>query len=178
GVIDKVLADNKVGWKYRGLGYDARLAPALDALEWGQYAQGIKLLAPARRSGIKVLSDSANKLLDAVKEEGEAWKAEAENWVDYDPVQAYDCYAKVSAVFAGDELAKSVAEPMKKLAADKAVGSELAARRAFAPIEAGLGQATPAQKPLAIKALQDFAKRYPGTPTADKAAALAKELSN
>ncbi len=90
----------------------------------------------------------------------------------------YDSYSKVASVFAGDELGKSVADPLKKLSADKALSSELAARKAFVAIESALGKTTPAQKPLAVKALQDFSKKYPNTPTGEKAAGLAKELGN
>jgi hypothetical protein len=175
-LIDKVLADSKASWKYKGQTYDAKLGPALDAFEWGQYAQGAKLLTAARKSTNKALAESANKFFDELKKDGETWKTEADNSAETDPVKAYDSYSRVASVFAGDELGKSVAEPVKKLAANKTVSSELAARKGFAPIESTLGKATPAQKPLAIKALQDFSKKYSNTPTGDKAAAFAKEL--
>jgi hypothetical protein len=175
-IIDKVLADSKASWKYKGQTYDAKLGPTLDAFEWGQYAQGAKLLTTARKSTNKALAESANKFLDEVKKDGETWKTEADNSAESDPVKAYDNYSKVASVFTGDELGKSVAEPIKKLTMNKAVSNELAARKGFAVIEANLGKSTPAQKPLAVKALQDLSKKYPDTPTGDKAAAFAKEL--
>jgi peroxiredoxin len=178
GLIDRTLADTRAHWKYKSLGYDARLFPALEAFEWGQYTQGMKLLGPARKSFDRTAAESANKLFDEVKKEGEAWKAEGDKWADSDAVQAYDSYSKVASVFAGDELGKSVAEPLKTLTANKTVTSELAARKAFVAIESGLSQTTPMQKPMAIKALQDFARKYPKTPTGDRAAALATELGN
>jgi peroxiredoxin len=175
-IIDKVLADTKADWKYKGQTYDAKLGPAVDAFEWGQFPQGMKVLTPARKSTNKTLAESANKLFDELKKDGEKWKAEGDKWADSDPVQAYDNYSKVASVFAGDDLGKSVADPVKKLSADKSVSNELAARKGFATIEANLGKSTPAQKAQAVKALQDFAKKFPNTPTGDKAAALAKEL--
>ena len=97
--LEKVLAAVKVGWRYKGKGYDAKLEPILDLLEWGQHAQGLKLLGPQRKSPTKALAESANKLYDAVKEEGQEWVAEAEKLAGTDPVRAYDLYAKVAAVF-------------------------------------------------------------------------------
>jgi hypothetical protein len=175
-VIDKVLADSKASWKYKGQTYDAKLGPTLDAFEWGHYAQGAKLLTTARKSTNKPLAESANKFFDELKKDGETWKTEADNFAETEPVKAYDGYSKVASVFAGDELGKSVAEPIKKLAMNKEVSNELAARKGFAVLEATLGKSTPAQKLPAVKAFQDLVKKYPNTPTGDKAAAFAKEL--
>lgn len=174
--LDKALADGKARWKYRDRGYDSRLGPALDALEWGDYAQGARQLALARQTFIKVLADSANELSDKLKKEGQAWKAEGDQCAETAPMKAYDAYARVARVFAGDELGKSVAGPLQKLAANPAVRRELAARKAFASLESALANTAPAQTPLAIKALQDFAKKYPNTPTSNQAADLAREL--
>jgi len=176
--VDQAIEKGKVAGKYLGQDYDAKLATALDAFEWGQYAQGMKLLAPARKSTNKDLAKSANKLYDDLKKEGEDWKADAEAAVESDPVKAYDLYSRVAATFAGDELAKSVAGPLKKLAANKAVAAELAARKAFTQYVAAAGRMTPVQKAAAVKLLQDIVKKHPETPTGDKAAELAKELAN
>lgn len=174
--IDKVLDNAKVEQKYKGQGYDAKLDAIVDAFENGQYAQGFKTLTPFRKSPTKKLADSANELYDAVKKEGEQWKADAEQAAENDPVRAYDLYAKLAAVFPGDELGKSSAEPLKKLAANKAVVSELAARKLFTQYTASLAKMTPMQKAQAAKMFKDLAKKYDGTPTADKAGVLAKEL--
>lgn len=174
--LDKALDKVKVEWKYKEGGYDAKLDAVVDAFEWGNYAQGLKTLAPFRKSLNKNLAESAGKLYEAVKTQGEAWKAEAEGLVESEPVKAYDLYVKISTAFAGDELGKSVAEPLKKLAANKAVLAELAARKAFTQYTASAAKMTPAQKPAAIKLLQDIIKKHKDTPTADKAATLAKEL--
>jgi hypothetical protein len=176
--VEKALEKGKVEGKYLGRDYDAKLAATLDALEWGQYAQGMKLLATARKSANKELAKSANQLYDDVKKEGDDWKSEAEGAVESDPVKAYDLYARVATAFAGTELGKSVAEPLKKLAANKAVAAELAARKAFTQYVAAAGKMTPQQKAAAVKLLQDIAKKHSGTPTGDKAAELAKELGN
>jgi hypothetical protein len=172
--LEKVLSGVKPEWKYRSDGYDAKFDPVIDLLEWGQYTQAMKLLGPARKN--KALAESANKLFDAVKKEGEQWKTDADAAVESDPVKSYDLYAKVATVFAGDDLAKAAAEPLKKLSKDKAVVAELNARRAFATFMNSMSKATAAQKPQALKACQDLAKKHAGTPTAEKAEALAKDL--
>ena len=174
--LEKVLSAAKVEFRYKGKGYDAKLDPIVDLFEWGQHAQGMKLLAPQRKSPTKALAESANKLYDAVKEEGKEWAAEAEKLAGTDPVRTYDLDAKVAAVFAGDELGKSVAEPLKKLAADKAVQQELAARKVMTQTETQIAQMPPAQKKQAAQLYLVVAKKFAGTPTGDRAAALAKEL--
>jgi hypothetical protein len=174
--IDKVLAKAKEPWKYKGEKYDAKLEPILDLFEWGQHAQGMKLLAPLRKSTSKALAADANKLYEVIKQEGEEWKSEAEKVAEAEPIKAYDLYAKVATVFAGEPLGKSVAEPLKKLTANKAVSAELAARKAYGVIDATLSKTPAAQKAAAVKFCQDIAKKYAGTPTAEKAAALAKEI--
>jgi len=174
--IDKALAKTKSPWKYKGEKYDAKLDPILDLFEWGQYAQGMKLLTPARKSISKALAAEANKLYDVLKKEGEEWKAEAEEVAEAEPIKAYDLYTKIATVFAGEPLGKSVAEPLKKLTANKAVSAELAARKAYSIIDATLSKTPAAQKAAAVKFCQDIAKKYAGTPTAEKAAALAKEI--
>jgi len=175
--LEKVIEQTKPAWKYKSADYNAKLNPAIDQFEWNQYATGMKLLGPLRKSTNKTIAESANNLFAAVKKEGEQWKEEAEKAAEEEPVKAYDLYARIASVFAGDELAKSVADPQKKLSTNKAVSAELAARKAFAPFTAMAGKATPALKPQAAKLCQDVAKKYSGTPTGDKAATLADELS-
>jgi peroxiredoxin len=174
--LQKAIEKEKVAGKYLGQDYDAKLAPALEALEWGQVAQGLKLLAPSRKSINKELAKSANQLYEDVKKEGEDWKTSAEAAVESDPVKAYDLYTDVATAFTGDELGKSVAAPLKKLAKDKAVVAELAARKAFAQYLSTAGKLPQQQKATAVKMLQDIAKKHPGTPTADRAMDLMKEL--
>ena len=94
----------------------------------------------------KELAKSANQLYEDVKKEGEDWKTSAEAAVESDPVKAYDLYTDVATAFAGDELGKSVAAPLKKLAKDKAVVAELAARKAFAQYLTAAGKLPPQQK--------------------------------
>jgi thiol-disulfide isomerase/thioredoxin len=175
--LEKIVEKTKPTWKYKGDGYDAKLNPALDQFEFNQYAAGMKLLTPLRKNANKAVAESANKLFDVMKKEGTQWKEDAEAAVEDNPVKSYDLYAKITAVFAGDELAKSVADPLKKLGANKTVSAELAARKAFAQFTALTGKATPAFKPQALKLCQDVAKKHAGTPTGDKAGALADELS-
>jgi thiol-disulfide isomerase/thioredoxin len=175
--LDKIIKDAKPEWKFKGEKYDDKLQPALDAFEAGRYAAGMKLLAPLRKSTNKALAESAQKLFDEVKKEGDAWKDEADKVAENDPVHAYDLYTKITAVFPGDDLAKSVAEPLKQLAAKKAVVAELTARKAFASFVVGLEKAAPPQKAQMLKSCQDLAKKYDGTQVGAKASELAKDLS-
>ncbi len=175
--LDKLIKTTKPDWKFRGETYDAKLDPALDAFEAGRYAAGVKLLAPLRKSTNKAVAESAQKLFDAVKKEGDAWKDEADKVAENDPVHAYDLYTKITAVFPGDDLATSVAEPLKQLAAKKAVVAELTARKAFASFVSGLLKAVPPQKAQMLKTCQDLAKKYDGTQVGAKASDLAKELT-
>jgi hypothetical protein len=174
--LERIVDQTKPAWKYKGDGYDAKLTPALDFFEVNQHAAGMKLLTPLRKSTVKAVAESANKLFDVIKKEGEQWKEDADGAVESDPVKAYDLYTKIAAVFAGSDLARSVAEPLRKLALTKPVSSELAARKAFAQFTTLASKATPAFKPQAAKICQDVAKKYSGTPTGDKAAALVDEL--
>jgi hypothetical protein len=173
-VLEKALT--KVEGKYLGQEYDAKLGTALEAFEWGQYGAGMKLLTPARKSTNKDLAASAKKLYEVVKTQGEEWKSDADSAAESDPVKAYDLYSRVATVFTGDELGKSAAEPLKKLVKDKAVSAELAARKSFSQYLTSAARMTPPQKAAAVKMLQDIAKRHSGTPTADKAAELIKDL--
>jgi peroxiredoxin len=173
--IEKALS-SKVDAKFKGHGFDSRLDPAIDSLEFGQYAMGMKQLVGHRKSSSEAVAESANKIFAIVKEEANQWKAEADKVAEDNPVQAYDLYAKITAAFPGDPLAKSVAEPMKKLAAKKPVVQELAARKAFTHIETQLARLTAPQKKLVVQEIQKSMKKFAGTPTAEKAQALATEL--
>lgn len=174
--LEKLVSDTKVEWKYKSGAYEPALEPVLDLLESNQHAQALKLLLPLRKSTNKALAEQANKLFDKIKTEGEEWKSKADKLATSDALEAYDLYAKIAAVFATDPLGKSVAEPMKKLGADKSLAAELAARKAFSQFYTTVGKMTAAQKPFAVKFCQDAAKKHAGTPTGEKAAALAKEL--
>jgi hypothetical protein len=176
--IDRAIEATKPKWKFRGDSDDPKLVPALDQLEQGQYPAGVKLLTPLRKNSNKMVAEAANKVYDELKAEGEKWKEEAEKAAEDEPVKAYDLYSHVTATFPGSDLAKSVADPMKKLAANKTVGAELAARKAFSTVPASLARLTPAQKQLGAKMCQDIAKKHAGTPTGEKAAALAKDLGD
>jgi len=172
--LERVVS--KVGWKYKDKGYDPKLAAAVEALEWNQWAEGVRLLGAYRRGTNKAAKESAEKLFAEVKTEGEAWKTEADGAVESDPVKAFDLYTKIQSVFVTDELGKSVAEPLRKLRTNKAVIAELGARRVWAQMAAQLPMLTPERKPMFAAAVADIAKKFPGTPTAEKATALAAEL--
>ena len=94
-----------------------------------------------------------------------------------DPVKAYDLYAKAAAAFnKTEEPGTAAAAGVKALGEDKAVKSELAARKAFAKVNVAMSKSTVQQKGEVAKFCHDVVKKYPGTPTAEKAKSLAGEL--
>src|SRR5206468_10802030 len=74
--IDKTLA--KVKWKYKDAGYDPRLNAAIESLEWGQYAEGLRTLRPFLKNSKKDVAESAEKLYETVKAEAETWMTDAD----------------------------------------------------------------------------------------------------
>ena len=66
--------------------------------------------------------------------------------------------------------------PLDAYAGTKAVGAELAARKAYTTVLNGISGSTPAQKPAVAQQLQALAKKHPGTPTAAKASELLQEI--
>lgn len=173
--IDKVLS--QVKWKYKDQGYDARLNYPLDLLEWGQYADGMRALKPFLKNSNKDLAASAKKLYDVIHAEGEQWltAAETANQAE-NAVEAFDLYTKVANTFAGDDLAKKAADPLKKLAAAKIVKDELAARQMYEQLCTGASRARPQQKEAVAQFAATIAQKYPKSPTGEKAAEIAKEM--
>lgn len=163
-------------WKFKDGGYDQRLMPIIDALEWGQYVPAVRELKKYTKGGNKATQESANKLWDTLKTEAKGWMDEAAKAVETDPVKAYDTYTKVSAAFVGDDLGKEADAGLKSLAKNQAVTDELAARKMFELFYTASSKAMPQQKPQFIQQAQAIAKKYPETPTGKKAASLATEL--
>jgi AhpC/TSA family len=177
-VVEQILSKQSAEWKYSAKDYDAKLEPALKEFEWGQYEAGMKLLTPLRtKSPSKKVKASADQLYDELKKQGAAWKDEAEKAAEEQPVLAYDLYARINRLFAKDDLAKEVAEPLKTLKANKTVHRELEARKDMAKLDVQLTQLSMAQRKQAATLLKGLAKRFPETPTAKHAEAMAKELS-
>ena len=171
-VIEKALKDAK--WKFKGEGDDKKLDPAVMLLEFGRYADGIQRLKPFLKR--KDTADAAQTIYDKVKAEVQGWVEEADACKASDPVKAYDLYTKAAAALRGEEPGTAAAAGVKALAGDKAVKSELEARKAFAKINAALSRATAQQKGEVARLCHDIVKKHKGTPTAEKATALAAEL--
>lgn len=172
--ISKAL--EHVKWKYKGGDWDPRLNAIVELLEWNRYEQGLAQLRPLRKASSKSLADSAEKLYQAALAEGQKWKAKADKLSDGKPVEAYDLYTKVATAFAGDELAKSVAEPLKALKTSKAVTDELAARQMYAQLYTAVPRAKFQQRDQVAQFCANIAAKYPGTPTAEKAQTLAEAI--
>jgi peroxiredoxin len=174
--IEKVIDKTGVKAKYPVADYDNKLKPALEMLEFGHYGPGLKALAPYSRVSNKAVAEGAKKLIAEVKAEVNKWKVDAEDAAGIEPLKAYDLYKKIAAALPTDELGKGAAAAAKKLAADKTIAPELAARKAFADIVQNMGQVNAAGRPAILQSCKSITKKYPGTPTADKADDLYKEL--
>ncbi len=172
--IEKSLTHVK--WKYKEGGYDARLAQAIESFEWNQYADGLRLLKPFLKNSKKDLAESAKKLNEAVRAEGQGWLDTAEKAVDAQPVQAFNLYTKTANAFYGEDLAKKAADALKKLQTNPAVKDELAARAMYDKLCAGAGRARPADAGQVAQFAASIAKKYPKTPTGMKAEEIAKEM--
>ena len=141
----------------------------VDALEWNQWAKGMQGLKMARTgSSDKEVQASAVKLMEAVKKEGQQGKEEAEKVAATEPIKAFDLYQRVAQVFEGDELGKSVAEPLKALQKNKEVAAEVEARAMYVLLEAALSKATAAQKSDVVSFCKKLAQKYAETPTGKK----------
>jgi peroxiredoxin len=172
--IERAL--EKAAWKYDPEDYDPKLKPALDAFEWNQWDTGMRLLTPLRRNRNTAVAESAKKLYDVLRKEAEGLKDEAEKLAKNDPVKAHDLYSKVAANFRSEAIGKDAANAKQKLATNKAVAAELAARREFTQLTSGIAAAGPNQKEQVLQQLNVFLKKRADTPTGDKVAALVKEL--
>jgi hypothetical protein len=166
----------KATWKYKDKGYNPKLADAIQAFEWNQYALGMRLLRPALKSSNKAVLEDATKLYADIKAEGDQWKADADKAVDENPVDAFDLYTRVADVFGKDELGKSVADPLKKLKTAKAVTDELAARQMYDQLSVAMSKVNTTQKGQVAEFCASIAKKYPETPTGKRASGLATEL--
>ena len=174
--IDSALAGAK--WDYKDKGFDPRLNAAIEMFEWKQFDAGMQLLRPHLRSANKPLAESARKLYDAIKEDhGKKWQTQADKLAaEGKTAHAYELYARISTLFKGDEMAKAADEQLKKLKADKTVKTEMEAQRAYGQLLNGISRASSEQLGDIKAFAENIVKKYPNTPTADRAAALAKNI--
>jgi peroxiredoxin len=172
--IEKAVAGVK--WKYKDAGYDPKLGNVLDLLEWNQFDRAIPMLKPLTK-GKQPVNESAAKLYEALKTEAKGWLDEAEKAAKAeDPVKAYDLYARVSACFAGDDLAKTADAALKTLKKTKPVTDELAARALYDQLGVAMSKAAHNRRSDVITFCQGIVKKYPEAPTGKRATDLVKDL--
>jgi hypothetical protein len=175
GDIDKAL--EKVELKFNPEDYNEKVRPVVELFEWNQYPAGMAKLKPLLKHKDEEVADSATKLMEAVKAEGEKWLTDAEVAAVEEPVKAYDLYGKTIASFGpADELGKKAAEGQKKLKTDEKVKTELEARKMYDKMINAMSVATAKQKPDVAKFAESIVKKYPDTPTGKKAGELKQEL--
>lgn len=173
--IDAAL--KKATFRFKDKGYDAKLSGAIERFEWGQYAEGMRMLKPFLKNTKKEVAESAKKLYDEIKTEGDKWFEDAEGAAGANnAVDAYDLYSKVASVFAGEELGKKANDGLKKIASNAELKKELAARQAWFQFSTNVSKAREQQKPEVMAGAQQMAKRFAGTPTGGKFEKFAQEL--
>ena len=172
--VDHALKDVK--WKYKDSGYDKKLDSVIDLLEWNHYEAASKQLKPLRKSSNKDLAASAEKLYGEVYAEGQKWKADSDAALEAEPVTAFDLYTKISTIFAGEDIARATVEPIKQLKTTKPIQEELAARVMFQKLYTVIPKARKEQKFDIAAYCDSIVKKYPGTPTGQKAKVLWGEL--
>jgi peroxiredoxin len=174
--IEKVINGTGVKAKFPVADYDNKLKPALEQLEFGHYNAGLKALTPYKGSSNKAVAEGAKKLSSEVKTEVNKWKVDADDAAGLEPLKAYDIYKKVVAALPNDDLGRGAVASAKKLEADKTVAAELAARKQFAALVQSMGQVNASGKAAILQTCKSISKKYSGTPTAEKADDLYKEL--
>lgn len=174
--VEKAVEKTTFEHKYKAEDYDAKVKPALELFEYGQYAAGFKLANPLVKGVSKKTAESAKKLVDEARGEVEKWKSEADDAASAEPLKAYDLYQKAATALPADAVGKASSAAAKKLATEKAVASELAARKAFTDIVTKMGQSNISAKPAIAAMCKGLTKKYAGTPTAEKANDLLEEL--
>jgi peroxiredoxin len=175
GDIERAVA--KAKWKFKDGGYHKMLENAVDRFEWGQYADGMRLLRPHLKNSKAEVKDSATKLYETVKAEVQQWFDKAEQSAEQNPVEAHDLYTKVAAAFTGEDLGKKANDGLKKLGANQTVKDELAARKMFDRLCDGLANGNPnAGRQKAKEFAESITKKYPQTPTGKRAGEIAQEL--
>ncbi len=163
--FDKALDGAK--WKYEREGYDPAFLPVMDAFDWGDLDNGVKMLKQAKRAK-KNISESAAKFLDVLKVEYQASFDEAVPQIESDPVQAFDRLSKVSLVMNGEPLGKLADEKLKSLRSNETVKNELAARKMLDQLSVVSIKAKKGQEGELGAFAQSIIKKYPETPTAKR----------
>jgi len=172
--LDKAVAAST--WKYKDQGYDAKLNPAIDLLEWGQYEQGVQKLRPFLKNANAEVATSAQKLFDAVKAEGQTWMDEAAKAEADEPIRAYDLYARTVAAFAGDPLGDQAKTSLKAISSKQPVQDELAARKMYESFVGAMAQSNPTNKGKLIDIGKKIVQKYPSTAVAGKINTVLHEI--
>jgi len=174
--IEAVLSRSKAEAKFLDVDLDAKVMPVAEMLEFGQFSSAGKQLSTLRRSSNKSVQQSAVKVYEALKKQAVEWKSEAAGLAMSNPIAARDLYADISVALPAEDVGRDALKSLGNISGHKSVRAELAARAAFQKASQAMSNASPAQKPALAKAFQDVAKKHAGTPTGDKAKALATEL--
>jgi peroxiredoxin len=176
--VEKTL--DTARWDFRSAGgsagYDARLTPALAALESGQYDQAGRMIAAVVDSPDRKVSASAQQLQVAVYGRAQQWKDEADRLRPRHPIAAYDLYTRVASTCPGTGLARAVAEPLKQLEAVRDVADELSARGMYDVLCTAISGDDQVLRSDAAAYCREIIRAYPATPTAERLVKYLEDL--
>ena len=156
--------------------FEPKLASAMELLEVGEYERAMKAVAVLTTGPDRKTVDSARQFQLMMRSECDVWKAEAEKLAATDPQGAYDLYARIIACFPMTDLARTLADPIRKLEARRDVKNELAARYMYGILGGAISRDERIEKWDAVGYCDEIVRAHPGTPVADKLIAYLDDL--
>jgi hypothetical protein len=155
---------------------DPKLAPAIDSLECGNYDSAGRHIRTVADGKDRKAAAEARQLLFELRGAVQAWKDLADQQVTASPMAAYDLYARCALFVTAPDAAKPLAEAMKRLEANTAVRSELAARALLEQFAAAVSQDEQVQKRDAVAYCEQIIKAHPATTVAQSLVAYLNDL--
>jgi len=175
-VIEEALETAR--WTYRGhlTPVDSKVAPAIDLLESGNYDAAARHIRAVANGMDRKAAGEARQLLTELRGALRAWKDVADRQAAASPIAAYDLYARCALFVTAPDAAKLLADAMKRLEADPAVKSELAARALLEQFAAAVSHDEQVQKQDAVAYCEQIIKAHPATAVAQSLVAYLNDL--
>ena len=176
GVIESALKTAE--WTYRDpqVAVDAKVAAAIDALECGDYDAASRQLNAVVNGMDPNAAAVARQLLSELRTPALAWKGQADRQASTSPIAAYDLYARAALFLTACDDAKAMADAMKRLQANPAVRSELAARVMLDRLCAAISRDERVQKWDAVDYCDEIIRAHPTTSVSESLVAYLDDL--
>jgi len=158
-----------------------KVEKARKAMDAGDFRKALRLAEEVlKKNDRTAVADGAKEVRDTIVKQGEENIAKADEMVATDPTGAVVMLEDMQKVFAGTDLAKAARKKLSQLKRKpevKAVLAEIKARRAAEKaLTKAEGDIKKGQYARGLKALDEVAKKFAGTPLGDKAKAAADAL--